>query len=617
MTIPDELTSPAVPATPRRIRSGLLLRILKNPLGAFSMSFLLLVVLAAIFGPWLAPYDPNFAQLSLAFQGPSPEHLLGTDSAGRDILSRLIIGARSTLLAAALAASVAVIIALPTGLSAGYFGGWFDAVASWATNILMSLPAIIVLLAASASLGKSVWISMTVFGIMMSAGLFRLTRTTVRAVRNELYVDAARVSGLSDLSIVGRHVLFAVRAPLVIQVALLCGVAISIQAGLEFLGLGEPNVPTWGAMLSEGFLNIYTAPMLAFWPGLIISLTVGSFIVLGSAIRDALEDSPTVSTRARKKALAAADSTLEHPSTAPAADDAERDQANPDALLDVSGLRISYTEPSGRQKTVVKDFTCHVNRGEVVGVVGESGSGKSQSAFAILGLLPGGASIDHGYVRFGQDFLVRPGGRLGSAGAVQALRGARIAYVPQEPMSNLDPNFTVGHQLVRPMVRVLGISRSEAKKRALELLDTVGIRDPKRTMSAYPFEISGGMAQRVLIAGAVSCKPDLLIADEPTTALDVTVQAEVLALLRRLRDELDMGVLLVTHNFGVVADICDRVVVMKAGEIVEQGDVRGVLTAPREAYTRQLLDSVLEGKPPMTMLLPPSPHSIQEGEGDE
>ncbi|MDZ8171165.1 dipeptide/oligopeptide/nickel ABC transporter permease/ATP-binding protein [Microbacterium xanthum] len=602
MTIPDELTSRPTSKATRRSRSGLIRRILKNPLGAFSMGFLGLVVLVAIIGPWIAPYDPNFAQLSNAFQGPSAEHLLGTDSAGRDILSRLMIGARSTLLAAALAASVAVVIALPTGLSAGYFGGWFDGLASWATNILMSLPAIIVLLAASASLGKAVWISMTVFGVMMSAGLFRLTRTTVRAVRNELYVDAARVSGLSDLSIVGRHVLFAVRAPLVIQVALLCGVAISIQAGLEFLGLGEPNVPTWGAMLSEGFLNIYTAPELALWPGLIISLTVGSFIVLGSAIRDALEDSPTVSARVRKQARAQAAAMRDDSADAsPPIGSPEEGQAG--ALLDVAGLRISYTEPDGSQKTVVSDFTCHVNRGEVVGVVGESGSGKSQSAFAILGLLPDGASIDHGYVRFDQHLLVAPGGESATSGTVAALRGAKIAYVPQEPMSNLDPNFTVGHQLMRPMMRVLGLSRSDARKRALELLDIVGIRDPQRTMSAYPFEISGGMAQRVLIAGAVSCKPDLLIADEPTTALDVTVQAEVLALLRRLRDELDMGVLLVTHNFGVVADICDRVVVMKAGEIVEQGDVRSVLKAPREAYTRRLLDSVLEGKPPMTMLL--------------
>ncbi|MEJ1154593.1 MULTISPECIES: dipeptide/oligopeptide/nickel ABC transporter permease/ATP-binding protein [Microbacterium] len=613
MTVPDEVSFDRPVGPPRAPRGGTVRRVLRNPLGAFASGFLLLVILAAILAPWISPYDPNFSELSSAFQGPSAEHLLGTDSAGRDILSRLMIGAQSTLLAAALAASVAVLIALPTGLSAGYFGGWFDSIASWSTNVLMSLPAIIVLLAASASLGKSVWISMTVFGILMSAGLFRLTRTTVRAVRNELYVDAARVAGVGDLSIVGRHVLFAVRAPLVIQVALLCGVAISIQAGLEFLGLGEPAVPTWGAMLSEGFLNIYTAPLLAFWPGLIISLTVGSFIVLGSAIRDALEDAPTASARTRKQAERAK-TIARAAESVPEASEVPRESAG-NHLLEVSGLRISYTEPSGAQKTVVQDFSCHVDRGEVVGIVGESGSGKSQSAFAILGLLPDGAAIDHGFVRFAGQYLVDATSERSKTTRIDSYRGSRIAYVPQEPMSNLDPNFTVGHQLIRPMVKVLGISRAEAKKRALELLATVGIRDPKRTMAAYPFEISGGMAQRVLIAGAVSCKPDLLIADEPTTALDVTVQADVLALLRDLREELNMGVLLVTHNFGVVADICDRVVVMKSGAVVEHGDVRAVLTAPKEGYTRELLSSVLEGKPPMTLLLSDDPGSPEREAG--
>ncbi len=169
-------------------------------------------------------------------------------------------------------------------------------------------------------------------------------------------------------------------------------------------------------------------------------------------------------------------------------------------------------------------------------------------------------------------------------------------------MSNLDANFTIGHQLVRPLVKVLGLSRGDAVKRALELLQIVGIPNPQRTFDAYPHEVSGGMAQRVLIAGAVSCNPDLLIADEPTTALDVTVQADVLDLLRDLKARFGMAVVVVTHNFGVVADLCDRVVVMQSGRLVESGSVRRVLREPREPYTRMLLGAMLEGKEPMTML---------------
>ncbi|MFI5084310.1 MAG: dipeptide/oligopeptide/nickel ABC transporter permease/ATP-binding protein [Actinomycetales bacterium] len=584
-------------------RSGVLRRLWRNPLGVAAVTFLAIMVIAAIIGPCVAPFDPNHASLSTALQTPGGANLLGTDSAGRDVFSRLIVGARSTLIAAALAAAVAVVIGLPSGLTAGFFGGWFDSVASWFTNVLMSLPAIIILLAASAALGKSVWISMTVFGVLMSPGIFRLTRTTVQTVRNELYVDAARVAGLSNGRIIGRHILFVVRAPLIIQTSIVCGIAISIQATLEFLGLGDPQTPTWGVMLNEGFINIFTSPVLAVWPAIAISLTIGAFVVLGNALRDALEDSPKPAKikRGARRSPSSQAATGANTNTG-----AERIGAGADSaghLLTVTGLGVGYPQPGGRIKTVVSDVSLHVDRGEVLGIVGESGSGKTQTAFSILGLLPDEAEITGGTVVFdGVPLVSAEGGRL-SQGRMAALRGKRIAYIPQEPMSNLDPNFTIGHQLVRPMVKVLGIPRSQARARALELLGIVGINDPERTFAAYPHEVSGGMAQRVLIAGAVSCNPDLLIADEPTTALDVTVQAEVLDLLRDLQARYTMGVVLVTHNFGVVADLCDRVVVMQNGRLVEEGPVRDILSNPADPYTRTLLDSMLEGKEPMTMLV--------------
>ena len=178
------------------------------------------------------------------------------------------------------------------------------------------------------------------------------------------------------------------------------------------------------------------------------------------------------------------------------------------------------------------------------------------------------------------------------------LRGRKIAYIPQEPMSNLDPAFTIGSQLVEPMRICLGISTKEAKERALQLLARVGIPNPERTFASYPHQVSGGMAQRVLIAGAISCNPDLLIADEPTTALDVTVQAEVLDLLRDLQAEFHMAVIMVTHNFGVVADLCDRVSVMKLGRIVETGPARDIFANPRHPYTQQLLGAILSEAEP-------------------
>jgi peptide/nickel transport system permease protein len=242
----------------------------------------------------------------------------------------------------------------------------------------------------------------------------------------------------------------------------------------------------------------------------------------------------------------------------------------------------------------------------VHGLIGEAGSGKTQTAWSILRLLPPGGRIVGGTIEFEGSDLAHA-----SAKEMTALRGRKIAYIPQEPMSNLDPAFTIGHQLTEPLRLKLKISKNEAKEKALALLDRVGIPDPKRTYAAYPHQISGGMAQRVLIAGAVSCNPDLLIADEPTTALDVTVQAEVLDLLRDLQLEFDMGILLVTHNFGVVADLCDRVSVMRNGRIVETGPARSIFAGPRHEYTRSLFEAILEDGEPRGPLTPAAPQGAQ------
>jgi peptide/nickel transport system permease protein len=196
---------------------------------------------------------------------------------------------------------------------------------------------------------------------------------------------------------------------------------------------------------------------------------------------------------------------------------------------------------------------------------------------------------------------------LSDPAAMRGIRGSVVAYIPQEPMSNLDPSFTIGSQLVEGLTA--GMSKREARSTILALLERVGISDPIRTFKSYPHQISGGMAQRVLIAGAVAGRPKLLIADEPTTALDVTIQAEILDLLRDLQGELGMGVLLVTHNFGVVADLCDRVIVMQSGQVVETGDVRAVFTSPEHAYTRELVGAILDentvrADPPVAAPLP-------------
>jgi ABC-type dipeptide/oligopeptide/nickel transport system ATPase component/ABC-type dipeptide/oligopeptide/nickel transport system permease subunit len=584
------------------VRSTVLRRLFKNPLGIVAITILLGISLLAVLAPVLAPFEENYSNIAKTLAAPDSVNILGTDSAGRDVWSRLLFGAQLTLLSALLCAGVAIAIGLPAGLIAGYYAGKFEAVSNWVVSILMSLPGLIVLLTIRAAFGPSVWISMIAFGILISPSYFRLTRTAVQSVRNELYVDAARVSGLSDWSIIARHIFSVVRAPIIIQTAAIAGVAIAIQSGLEFLGLGDPSKATWGVMLSEGFKNVYLTPTLLFWPALAMALTIGGLVLLGNAIRDALEDGEKIKHHKKK-------ATLESSTAAPAAARPSRksvaavDAGTEHHLVKVTNLGVGYPQADGSIKKVVDDVSFHVDRGEILGIVGESGSGKSQTAFSILGLLPDNARIVAGSIQFDGNYTVAPGEERVNQDRLSKLRGKRISYIPQEPMSNLDPAFTIGYQLVTPMVRVLGISKEEARKRALKLLTDVGIVNPERTFSAYPHEVSGGMAQRVLIAGAISCEPDLVIADEPTTALDVTVQADVLDLLRELQQRLNIGVILVTHNFGVVADLCDRVAVMQNGRLVEEGSVRDILRNPKDKYTRTLLASMLEGKPPMSMLV--------------
>ncbi|MFI2780162.1 dipeptide/oligopeptide/nickel ABC transporter permease/ATP-binding protein [Streptomyces sp. ALB3] len=567
---------------PRRT-GGAIRRVLGNPLGGVSAALLLILVLAILLAPFIAPQAPDASSLADAFADPSAGHPLGTDSAGRDILSRLLYGGRTTLGGALLALAIALALGVPSGLFAGYHGGRFDAVANWAVNLVMALPAMVVLLASRAILGPKVWVLMTVLGVLVAPSFFRLVRGIVAHVRSELYVDAAKVSGLSDTRIVARHVLTVVRGPIIIQVALVSGIAIALQAGLEFLGVGSGPAATWGSMLNEAFQNIQRAPQLILWPGLALGLTNCALVLLAVAVRDALEEQAPRPRSAHRRHAA--------PAAAPSRDPGR--PAPPRApLLSVRGLAVAYAQPDGTDTEVVHGVDLDVHPGEIVGLVGESGSGKSQTAFSILGILPEGGRITHGSITVDGRETVGLGER-----DHRALRGRTVGYIPQEPMSNLDPAFTIGSQLMEPVRHHRGLSRKAATARALELLRLVEIPDPERTLGLYPHEISGGMAQRVLIAGAMSCDPELLIADEPTTALDVRVQAEVLGLLRRLQRERGLGVLLVTHNLGVVADICDRVAVMNTGRIVETGTTEQVLGRPEDPYTRTLLAAVLDDAP--------------------
>ncbi|TDQ62038.1 ABC-type dipeptide/oligopeptide/nickel transport system ATPase component [Maritalea mobilis] len=562
------------------VRTSITQRFFQRKAGVTAFTIFILVVLMALLAPWISPHDPNFVQLANTKAPPSAEHWLGGDSAGRDILSRIIWGARTTLFGAAITIITALAVGVTTGVMAGFFGGLVDRVFSWLSDATQAIPGMIILLVVAAGTRSNFPILMATVGVFMAPGYFRITRSATLAIVNEPYIDAAKVAGLTAPRIIARHVLPGIYAPIIIQTALAAGISMGIQAGLQFLGVGSANTPSWGAMMNEGFRFMLTNPTLLLWPSAALGITIAALATIGSTLAEVVRvRTPVVSETEGE-------------------DDKDWDPAQGtgafahdknEAIVRLKNLRVFY-QNGDEQKTVVNGISFDVKPGEVLGIVGESGSGKSQTIFSLLNLLPKGGK----YVADQIEIAGKNVNEMTGKDRAKIL-GSQLGYIPQEPMSNLDPTFTIGHQLTEPLRLVFGQSKAEATAKAKALLARVGINDVDRVMKSYPHQISGGMAQRVLIAGAIAGQPSVLLADEPTTALDVTVQAEVLELLRELQQEFGMALILVTHNFGVVADICDRVVVMREGAVVEMGEVEQIFAQPKAQYTQDLIDASLDG----------------------
>ncbi|THG31582.1 dipeptide/oligopeptide/nickel ABC transporter permease/ATP-binding protein [Naasia lichenicola] len=553
-----------------RVRGG---RLGTNALAIVALAFVVLVAIAVALAPVISPYGYNDQDLARFLEWPSADHLLGTDSLGRDILTRLLWGGQPTLLGVLVAVLTFVVVGVLLGIVAGTLGGWVDALISGIADILMSLPGVVLIFAVLAIFDQDLTPAMITLGFLGSGSLVRVVRATVLGVRGELFVSAAIVSGLGSVRLMARHILPAVVGPVVIQASLFAGAALAVQSGLGFLGLGvHPPLPTWGSMVGEAAANLAKAPWLLVVSGGIITLVSLALALIGDGLRD-VDAARRRSDRGR--APIAARTSRADGGTPPEPSD---------AVLRVQDLEISFGDSP--PVAVVRGVSFEVQPGEILGLVGESGSGKTVTTLATLGLLPGNAAITAGRILIGQDDVTELDDR-GFAG----IRGRRTGLISQEPMVALDPLFTVGSQLLEVLKYASDVPASQRRARAMQLLSLVHLPDPEAVMRRFPHELSGGMAQRVVIATALAGDPELLIADEPTTALDVTVQAGILDLLRELRRERGLAVLFVTHDLAVVADICDRVIVMEKGVIVESGLVDDLFADPREPYTRELIAS--------------------------
>lgn len=553
--------------------------------------FLLVLVACAILAPAIAPYGENEQNLREGFLGASGDHWLGTDSLGRDTLSRLIYGSQVTLQAAFQAVFLAALVGVPLGLLVGYFGGWTDRVVMRLVDVGDSVPGILLAFAVIAVLGPGLTNAMIAVSLIFVTGYVRLTRALVLEQREKLYMEAAQALGLRLTNVLLRQLLPNISTPLVVQSAIFAGRAVLIEAALSYLGLGlDVSEASWGGMLSTATTHASQQPLLPWPPGIAITVTVLAFNLIGDGLRDALgaEKALSVTKRARSWGVRSRRGTaLGSPGTVASDRPGPDVQAGSVAVLSVRDLHVSFPTDEGEPLTVVDGVSFDLRPGETLGLVGESGSGKTMTSFALLGLVPRPGAITGGSVTLdGRELTTLSDPEL------TKVRGNDIAMVFQDPLVALSPVHTVGQQLTQSLRNHRRMTSAERTAKAVELLELVGVVDAASRMNDYPHQFSGGMAQRVVIAMALAGEPKVLVADEPTTALDVTVQEQVLDLISDLQDRFGMAVLLITHDLGVVADSCDRAMVMYAGEVVEEGLVDDLFAAPRHPYTRALLEAM-------------------------
>ncbi len=568
-------------------------RLARQPLTVACGLALLVVVLASLFAPLLAPYGPLEQDLLNAYAKPSAEHLLGTDQLGRDLLSRILYGGRVTLLGMVQAVAVCTVLGLMLGLLAGTLGGWVELAVMRICDVLFAVPSLVILLVILAIFGQNETAAMVTFGVIMSPTLTRVVYSATVAVREEPYVAGARVAGLTNVQIMRRHILPAVAGPALTQISIVAALACLVEAAIGFLGLGvAPPTPSWGYLVTDEQQAIALNAWMLVPTGGVIAVVALALTLIGNGIRDAYVGRSSGSTKAYSWRALTARVTKSDRAPSPA----EPVRPTTAAVLSVTGMTVDLPGPS-REVRIVDGVSFDVRAGEALGIVGESGCGKSMTISGVLRVLPLGARLSAHSISF-------KGVELTDLDEAQmnALRGTGIGFISQEPISSLNPAFTVGHQLTEAVRLHRGVGRAEALNVVRDLMGRVRLPDPDVVAKKYPHELSGGMAQRIAIARALAGEPELLIADEPTTALDVSVQAEILDLLRDLREQSGMALILVTHDWGVVAEACDRALVMYAGEVVEASDIRSLVTTPEHPYTRALLRSSSVGAEPRRSL---------------
>ncbi len=597
-----------------------------------------LFLLMAVFAPLVAPYGEAQYQGVPQLGRPSADHWFGTTNLRYDVFSRVVFGTRLAFQVVVLSTAVAMAIGVPLGLVAGYTGRWLDRVLVLLMDAMYAFPSLLLAIVAAFALARYVGQGVPAAAISISViyvpQYFRVVRNHTLAVREETFVEAARAMGAPRRTVVGRYVFFNVVQSVPVIFTVNAADAILTLAALGFLGYGVP-IPAaeWGYDISRAIGDVANG----FWwtslfPGLFILALVTGLTLLGEGINDivnpllrrrgvgvgavvpgavVVERAATVATppvdAARVDDAGRADSVPAVPvevESPPAAAAAAPPPPPPgaDVALSVRDLRVTYASARG-PVVAVTCVSLDVRRGESVGLVGESGCGKSTFGRGILGILPGGATAT------GRVFVGGVELSALEAGERRRARGEKVALIFQEPMTRLDPLQRIEDHFVET-IRAHHPETSRREARTMAATALAAMRIPPTRARHYPHEFSGGMRQRIMIALGLVLGPSVVVADEPTTSLDVIVEAQILEILDDLRRRSEMALVLITHNLGIVAQTCDRLAVMYAGHIVEQGPVGPVFAAPRHPYTRGLLASVISLDTEHLSSIPGSPPDL-------
>jgi peptide/nickel transport system permease protein len=549
----------------------------KNRIAVFGVGMLMVVFIVAVFAPLFAPFDPKSSEgvgTGDIYNPPSAVHWFGTDDAGKDIFSLFVYGARVSLIVGFFASFISVVIGGTIGLVAGYYGGRVENLLMRFTDTMLvipDLPLIVVIVALTKPSLLNIIFVIGIFGWTTTA---RIVRSQTLAVKSRKFVLRARGIGASNPHIIRHHILPLVMPILVVNAILVISTAILNESTLSFIGLGDPTAISWGQMLNFAFSRGAMSAG-AWWalvvPGFGIVWVVLSLTLLGHGLEQVLNP------RLESHHLMPGRPTIQSETVEPFAKIDETP-----VLLDVRNLSVNYVN-EGRVAKAVHNVSFQLHEGELLGLVGESGCGKTTLMMALMRLLPAAGQIANGQVLFdGKDLAML------NEEEMSDVRWKGISIIFQGAMNALNPVWTVGDQIAEAIIKhTPTMPRGVVDARVVELLELVGITAEHK--DHYPHQYSGGMRQRAMIAMALSCNPQVVIADEPTTALDVMIQAQILELLDSLRKKLGLAIIFVTHDLGVVAEMCDSVLVMYGGVTAEYANVDTIYNMPEHPYTQELL----------------------------